>query len=94
MKVGPKEARTRLLGPTEIERAYGGEPKAGYTERKPATTVTKLQQSVTRVTNKSVTADNSVTNSVTPKRGAKPKGEAAMSQAERAKAYRNRRKVK
>jgi hypothetical protein len=90
MKVGPKEQQTRMLGPTEIERAYGGEPKAGYTERKPTTTVTKLQQSVTRVTNKSVTADNSVTR----KRGAKPKGEAAMSQAERAKAYRNRRKVK
>ena len=37
MKVGPKEQQTRMLGPSEIERAYGGEPKAGYTERKPAT---------------------------------------------------------
>jgi len=90
MKVGPKEARTRLLGPTEIERAYGGEPKAGYTERKPATkqAVTQLQKPVT----KSVTADNSVTpKSVTGKRGAKPKGETAMTAAERMKAYRARR---
>ena len=88
MKVGPKEQQTRLLGPSEIERAYGGEPKAGYTERKPATkqAVTQLQKPVTRVTNKPVTL-----NSVTGKRGPKPKGETVMTAAERMKAYRARR---
>ena len=75
MKVGPKEQQTRLLGPPGIARQYGSEPKAGYTIRQP---VTKLRQFVT------------ANNSVTLKRGAKPKGETAMSQAERAKAYRAR----
>jgi len=96
MKVGPKEQQTRMLGPTGIERQLGSPLKAGHTvTNKPAITVTKLQQSVTRVTNKSVTAANSVTpKSVTGKRGPKPKGETAMTAAERMKAYRNRRKVK
>jgi hypothetical protein len=89
MKAGPKEQMQRQLGPTGIERQLGSSLKASYTARKPVTTVTKLQQSVTRVTNKSVTANNSVT----LKRGRKPKGEAAQSQAERAKAYRARKKT-
>jgi hypothetical protein len=61
MKAGPKEQMQRQLGPTGIERQLGSSLKASYTARKPVTTVTKLQQSVTRVTNKSVTANNSVT---------------------------------
>jgi hypothetical protein len=92
MKAGPKEQQIRMLGPTGIQRQLGSPLKAGYSEAKPATkqTVTQLRKSVTA---KLVTADKSVTQPVTGKRGPKPKGEAAMSQAERAKAYRARKKI-
>jgi hypothetical protein len=91
MKVGPKEQQTKTLGPSGIERQYASPLKAGYIERQPVTqkAVTSLRKSVTKVANKSVTHK-----SVTGKRGPKPKGEAAMSAAERMKAYRARKKVK
>lgn len=80
----------RQLGPTGIERQLGSPLKAGYTERKPVTkkAVTEIRKSVTRVTKQSVTPK-----SVTGKRGVKPKGEAAMTTAERMKAYRARKKT-
>jgi hypothetical protein len=61
MKVGPKEQRQRLLGPTGIERQYGSSLKAGYSEAKPVTklAVTRLRKSVTAV-HKSTDVDKPV----------------------------------
>jgi hypothetical protein len=93
MKVGPKEQQTRMLGPTGIQRQLGSPLKAGYTERKPVTKkAVTLRKSVTNVTKQLdhfVTADNSVTR----KRGRPLKGEVAMTDAERQRASRARKRI-
>lgn len=92
MKVGPKEQMQRLLGPTGIERQLGSPLKAAYTERKPVTkkAVTQLRKLWARVKiNSSVTPDISVKR----KRGRPLKGEVAMTDAQRQRASRARKRI-
>jgi hypothetical protein len=84
----PQLPRRQLYGPTVGERQSTLRQVAAKLPPVTEKTVTELRKSVTAVTNK-----QSVTpKSVTGKRGVKPKGEVAMSAADRMKAYRARMK--